>query len=208
VGVGKTVYHPLEIPQLIADHFEHIIVTAHKIEDPFEQAFFLMVHVPYLQGFEDVNKRVSRLTANISLVKGNLCPLSFIDVPQQNYIDGLIGIYELNRVEYLRDVFVWAYERSCARYSAARQSLGDPDPFRLKYRTQVGNSVAAVVRGGMDKREAAGWIKKQAAEDVPDRDKSRFIEVVETELTGLHEGNIARYRLRPSEFADWIQNWR
>ena len=31
-------------------------------------------------------------------------------------------------------------------------------------------------------------------------DRQRFIEVVETELLGLHEGNIARSRLRPAEF--------
>lgn len=41
------------------------------------------VHLPYLQPFEDVNKRVSRLAANIPFIRHNLCPLSFIDVPQQ-----------------------------------------------------------------------------------------------------------------------------
>jgi hypothetical protein len=45
-----------------------------------------------------------------------------------------IAVYELRRGEYLRDVFVWAYTRSAPRYTAVRQSLGDPDPFRLKYR--------------------------------------------------------------------------
>jgi hypothetical protein len=167
-----------------------------------------MVHLPYLQPFEDVNKRVSRLAANIPLVNKNLCPLSFIDVSLKTYIDGLIGIYELNKVEYLRDVFVWAYERSCARYSAVRQSLGDPDPFRLKYRVKVGEYVAEVVHGLMDKHEATGWIAKKAAAEVPAEDKARFIEVVETELSGLHEGNIARYRLKLSEFKDWNKNWR
>jgi len=38
----------------------------------------LLVHLSYLQPFEDVNKRVARLAANIPLVKHNLCPLSFI----------------------------------------------------------------------------------------------------------------------------------
>ncbi len=208
VGIAGTVFHPLEVPQLIEEQFFKILDKAGAIEDAFEQAFFAMVHLPYLQPFEDVNKRVSRLAANIPLVKGNLCPLSFIDVPQQAYIDGLIGVYELNRVEYLRDVFVWAYERSCARYSAVRQSLGDPDPFRLRYRTQVGEFVAGVVRGRMDKREAAGWIAKKAAAELPAEYKARFIEVAETELSGLHEGNIARYRLKLSKFKDWNQGWR
>jgi len=36
----------------------------------------------------------------------------------------------------------------------------------------------------------------------------RFVEVVETELMSLHEGNIARYRLRPSEYHAWEKNWK
>ena len=60
-----------------------------------EQAFFGMVHLPYLQPFEDVNKRVSRLAANVPPMRDNLCPLSFIDVPNRAYIDGLLGVYEL-----------------------------------------------------------------------------------------------------------------
>lgn len=111
--------------------------TTAAIENPFEQAFFSMVHLPYLQPFEDVNKRVSRLAANIPLIQRNLCPLSFVDVPQPIYISAMLGIYELNRVELLRDVFVWAYQRSCARYSAVRQSLGEPEPFRSQYRLLI-----------------------------------------------------------------------
>jgi hypothetical protein len=53
-------------------------------------------------------------------------------LPERAYIDGVLGVYELNRIELLRDVFIWAYQRSCARYSAVRQSLGEPDPFRLR----------------------------------------------------------------------------
>lgn len=208
VGIAGTVFYPLDVPQVIEEQFQKILEKAEIIKDAFEQAFFIMVHLPYLQPFEDVNKRVSRLAANIPLVKRNLCPLSFIDVSQQTYIDGLIGVYELNRVEYLRDVFVWAYERSCARYSAVRQSLGDPDPFRLKFRSQIGEFVAEVVRSRMDKREAVAWIAKKAAAEVPAEDKARFIEVVETELSGLHEGNIARYRLRLSEYNNWHEGWR
>jgi Fic family protein len=42
-----------------------ILSTATAITDPFEQSFFVMVQLPYLQPFDDVNKRVSRLAANI-----------------------------------------------------------------------------------------------------------------------------------------------
>ena len=208
VGVDGTVFHPLEVPQLIDECFDKILETAAAIADPFEQAFFALVHLAYLQGFEDVNKRVSRLAANIPLIRGNLCPLSFVDVPERAYIDGVLGIYELNRVELLRDVFVWAYERSSARYSAVRQSLGEPDSFRLRYRALIAELVGTVVRAGMDKKAATALARQRAAEQVPPPDQARFVEVVETELMSLHEGNIARHRLRPGEYQAWWQGWR
>jgi hypothetical protein len=208
VAIEGTVYHPLEVPQLIEECFDRILVTAEAIADPYEQAFFALVHLAYLQGFEDVSKRVSRLAANIPLIRANLCPLSFVDVPERAYIDGVLGCYELNRIELLRDVFVWAYARSSARYSAVRQSLGDPDPFRLRYRALVGELVAAVVRGGLDKRAATALIRARAEEGVPAPGRAKFVEVVETELMSLHEGNIARYRLRRAEYRAWRVGWR
>ena len=207
VGISGTVYHPLEVPQLIEECFQQILDTAAAIEDPFEQAFFVMVHMPYLQPFEDVNKRVSRLAANMPFIRQNLCPLSFVDVPERAYMDGILGVYELNRIELLHDVFVWAYERSSARYAAVRQSLGEPDPFRLRYRALIFTTVAEIVRSGLGKQAASTFIRGAAIWDSP-ANGARFVEVVETELMALHEGNIARYRLRPSEFAAWKNQWQ
>ena len=208
VGIGQAVFLPLEGPQLIAECFAQVLDTAAAIQDPLEQAFFAMVHLPYLQPFEDVNKRVSRLAANIPLIQHNLCPLSFVDVPPAAYISAMLGVYELNRIELLRDVFAWAYKRSCARYSAVRQSLGEPDPFRLRYRALIFDTVAEVVRAAMNKQRAIAFVARQARQHLPSADQHRFVEVTETELMSLHEGNMARYRLRPSEFEAWRQGWR
>jgi Fic family protein len=208
VRIDGTNYYPLEVPQLIDECFQQVLDTAAAIGDPFEQAFFAMVHLPYLQPFEDVNKRVSRLAVNLPFIRHNLCPLSFVDVPERAYVDGILGVYELNRVELLRDVFVWAYERSCARYSAVRRSLGETDTFRLRYRKLVAEIIAEVVSGGMDKRAAAALICRRASERVPQEDQARFAEVTETELSSLHEGNIARYRVRPLQYQKWRETWR
>ncbi len=208
VGIAKTTFHPLAVPQLIDECFQQILDTASAIDDPLEQSFFAMVHLPYLQPFEDVNKRVSRLAANIPFIRQNLCPLSFIDVPERAYIDGILGVYELNDITLLREVFIWAYKRSCSMYSAVRQSLGDPDPFRLKNRTLIGKTIADVVRGKMPKTKAITLIKSVASEQLPASKQSRFVEVVESELLGLHAGNIARYRLGPTEFAEWQLKWK
>lgn len=42
--------------------------------------------------------------------------------------------------------------------------------------------------------------------DPPEREQFRVM--VEDELLGLHEGNFARYRIRPSEFEAWYREWR
>ncbi len=208
VGIGQSVYNPPGVPQVIEECFQRIVEIASKIQDPFEQSFFLMVQLPYLQPFEDVNKRVSRLAANIPLILHNLSPLSFVDVPIQIYVQGLLGVYELNRIELLREVFVWAYERSCLHYSAKRKELGEPDPFRMRYRDLIKETVASIVRNQMNRSAAVEFIKRSANESVPSEEKARFVEVVETEIMSLHEGNFSRYRLRYSEYTAWRSVWQ
>ena len=208
VGIQGSVFYPLEGPQRIEAHFDGVLTSAAAIGDPFEQAFFALVQIPYLQPFDDVNKRVSRLAANIPLIKANLSPLSFEDVPRDLYTEAVLGVYELNRIELLRDVFVWAYERSAARYAAVRQSLGEPDPFRMRHRMALRELVANVVRGCMDVGQAASEIEAWCGQNIAEQERERFREMVERELLSLHEGNYARYRLRPSEFAAWHEAWR
>ena len=207
VGIDGSAFHPLEVPGLIEECFDQLLATAAAINDPFEQAFFVMVQLPYLQPFDDVNKRVSRLAANIPMIKTNLAPLSFTDVPGDLYTRAVLGVYERNDVALLRDVFLWAYERSAARYAAVRQSLGEPDPFRLRYRERLRDIVRDVVRGPMDRKAARALLVATAGNEISAEDQEQFVEVAETELLGLHEGNFARYQVRPSEFAAWRVVW-
>jgi len=201
VEISASVYKPTAIPQVIEEAFREILSKAGHISDPFEQAFFVLVHIPYLQPFEDVNKRVSRLGANISFLKRNLCPLTFLGVPEKIYIDALLGIYEMNRVEMLVDVFTWAYERSTREYLAVRKNLSQPDPVRLKYRREIHGLVAHVVREcpADPLQEIENAARKMAAPD----DKEHFKEQAIDDLKRLHEGILGRYGIRPAEFRRW-----
>ncbi len=206
VGINRSVYTPLGVPQQIEEMFEVILEKASQIEDPFEQAFFAMVQLPYLQPFDDVNKRVSRLAANIPFNRLNLAPLSFIDVPNDLYIKGMLGVYELNRIELIKDVFLWAYERSSSRYAALQQSLGEPDPFRLKYRNAIKSVIGDIVSNQLSRKDASSKIAGEATK-LPAIDQNKFTEAVETELISLHEGNFARYWIKPAEFKAWKEAW-
>jgi len=201
VEIGGSVYIPLAMPQRLEEYFRLLLTKAESINDPFEQSFFAMAHLSYLQPFIDVNKRVSRLAANIPLIKRNLCPLSFIDVPERAYVDGILGVYELNRVELLRDVFVWAYERSCQQYVAVKQSLVPPDVFRLKYRAELAEAVRSIVKTCTS--STADNIRATIPETVSLENREHFVELVQREFESLYEGNIARFGIRPSEFSAW-----
>jgi len=202
VEISGTVFHPLALPQVIEDSFVLLLDKAAAIPDPFEQAFFLMVQLPYLQPFEDVNKRVSRIGANIPLIKHNLCPLSFIDVPERAYIDGTLGVYELQQIDLLRDVFVWAYERSCQRYLAISQTTVEPNPLKIKYREALIEAVQSVVKGLQTPTQSITELARQHATEA---DQAAFIEILVAALDQLHEGSVARYRLRRSEYLAWQQ---
>jgi Fic family protein len=201
VSISGTVYQPLAIPQRLEELFDLLLATAAAIDDPFEQAFFIMVQLPYLQPFEDVNKRVSRLAVNIPFIQQNLVPLSFVDVPDRDYVEGLLAVYEMNRIELARDVFVWAYERSCQRYTVVRDALPEPDPFRLRNREQLIAIVNAIVRDDLPIEEAA--VRELAAPITAPDDLEQMIAMAITELRNLHAGTLARFRLRPSEFRRW-----
>jgi hypothetical protein len=203
VEISGTVFHPAALPQVIEDCFEQLLNKATAIQDPFEQAFFLMVQLPYLQPFEDVNKRVSRIGANIPLIKSNLCPLSFIDVPERSYVEGTLGVYELNEIDLLRDVFIWAYERSCQRYLAIKQNMVEPDPLKIKYRETLIQAVQMVVKGLM--LPQTELIAQVANQLVKASDRDAFMQMFLEALRNMHEGSVLRYRLRRSEYLAWRQ---
>ena len=60
----------------------------------------------------------------------------------------------------------------------------------------------------MDKLQSFQFIAKLANENVSVEDRKRFIEIVEIEVSSLHEGNFARFKIRPSAFFEWYPTWK
>ncbi|AWK15125.1 Fic family protein [Candidatus Fukatsuia symbiotica] len=201
VDIGKSVYRPLSVPAQISEILDRILNKANQISDPFEQSFFVMVHLPYLQPFADVNKRTSRLVTNLPMIRANLCPLTFIDVPEQAYSRAVIGVYEMTRIELLRDLYIWAYERSTQEYLAIKQNLSEPEPLRLMYRNIINQTVReTVIQQG---QEPLKVIRRTLEKQVPEMDRENVEYLVIAELRRLHEGVLVRYGLSRSEFSLW-----
>ena len=200
VDIGQSVYRPLSTLQPIDETLGVLLGKLNAITDPFEQSFFSMVHLPYLQPFADINKRTSRLAANLPLFRANLCPLTFLDVSEQAYSRATLGVHEMTRVELLRDLYVWAYERAAQAYLVVKQELAEPDPTRLTYRELIRRTIREVVQHPHADTLVA---IAQAMGQVPQADRDEVQALVVQELRRLHEGVLARYGLRPSELAAW-----
>ncbi len=205
VGIGCSVYTPLAIPQLIEDYFLMILEKAQKIKDPFEQGFFLMVQLPYLQPFEDINKRTSRMAVNIPLIQHNFAPLSFVDVPKDDYIAGLLAIYELNNISLLRDVFVWAYERSAPQYKLVYDIITEPNVVMMQYGKTSRELVNLIVTKNIHGGEIISTIDQWAKKHVEVKHQKEFIQCVEREIASLHEGKIGKYDFSREAFFKWEQ---
>ncbi len=198
VGISHSSYRPLDDVVTVAEEFDILLHKAAQIMDPFEQSFFLLVHIPYLQGFADINKRTSRVASNIPLLKADLAPMSFTTMNDRDYIDGLIGIYELNNVSLFREIYIDAYLASVQKYRVLRADVESPDKAALAYRDFVR---AAVRRCVLEFKEfRRGKVLAMAAEaGVPEADREGVVTYVKEQLAGLHEGNVIRYRLNPKD---------
>lgn len=207
VGIGGSVFAPLELPQRIEACFDTLLAKAAAISDPYEQALFVLVQIPYLQPFDDVNKRVSRLAANIPLIRANLPPLSFTDVPGDDYLAAMLAVYELNRIEPLKELFIWACERSAARYRALRQTIGEPDPFRMRYRAALIAMVAGIINASVPRAGTPAALLELMPDEVRPEDRDALLDLALKELQIINDGNFARYRVRPSSYRAWAEAW-
>lgn len=208
VGISGSNCKPLNHPDILKSYFELFISKINLIKDPFEQSIFSLIHLPYLQAFEDVNKRTSRLVANISLFKHNLRPLSFVDVEQDIYVKALLGVYEKNDISLIKDLYMWAYHRSSQKYSAVQQTINPPDPLKIKYRDLIQNIIRALILEKIPSVDIVPKIRNLIkVQNLLKSDADEIFKILEIAVYCLHDGNIAQFKIRPSEFQAW-KKWQ
>jgi hypothetical protein len=186
----------------LLERFAQLIALATQIEDPFERSFFLLVQLHYVAPFAEMNDRVARVAANLPLLRANLLPLPFVGLPGDLYATAVRGVVERSRVDLLRDLFVWSYERSAARYGGT-PAPSQPDQFRLEHDAELRAVIAEVVRQQIPREELDAYVEDRASSRIGPDARDRFLGIVAAELAGLHEGNFARYEITLDELRAW-----
>jgi prophage maintenance system killer protein len=202
VRVGGSTYIPFEDPKKLEQQLEKIAHKAVQIRDPYEQSIFLLIHISYLQAFVDVNKRTARLSANISLIRGNLVPLAFSDVRVEDYMSAMIAIYELQNVNPLVDLYVYSYLRTCAAYDSTVKAMGF-DEVRVRYRQERRKVVGDVISQTLVGKEIKKFVYAAADEHVPATVRTEFIEDVLEDLEQMDESRLAGLGVTPKQLKEW-----
>ncbi len=198
VLINESTYMPLADPVEIRAAFELICTKASQISNPFEQAFFLNVHLPYLQPFEDCNKRVARIACNAPLLNAGVTPMAWsgVDKPTraQDYHNGIALIYERQDPLLFDELFVDCYLRSIERFRDAQRAKA-PNRISANYRPQIKEAVRGYFESGvLDVRS-----------DVPDDEMHHFRAYVASELRSMRSNAAlgVRYGIAPAAIKVW-----
>jgi len=202
VRISASTYVPLENKALLEKQLTIICQKATNISNPFEQSFFLLVHLAYLQAFTDVNKRTSRLSSNIPLIKQNLVPLSFNAINKEEYTSATLAVYELNNTMPLEDLYCFSYGKSCQEYDVTVDSLGF-DEVRVRFRRQRRDVVQQIVLRLLKGTAQKSFIREQAQQFIPSKYQARFINCIEEDLQEISPQRIIGMGITLEQLEQW-----
>ena len=146
--------------------------------------------------------QTARLSANIGLIQKNLVPLSFNDIPKNDYINAMIAIYELNDIQPLADLYCFSYARTCKFYDATVQVMG-VDKLRVVYREQRRICLRHIISHGLHGAEMNEYIDKQVQCLIPAEDHIAFKSIVMEDLSALDVNRIAGLGVSLTDYNRW-----
>lgn len=204
VRIGGSTYIPIENPMQLEKQADKIGQIASNINDPYEQSFFLLVHIAYLQAFHDVNKRTSRICANIPLVNTNRVPLSFNDIENSDYNSAMISVYEYNQVQPLVDLFYFSYQRSCLLYDASVESIGF-NRIQVQYRKQRKTALREIILTMLIDDQLSDYLTTFSKQEIAEADQAPFIDSVLEDIAQLDVTRIAGIGISREELERYLK---
>ncbi len=82
--------------------------------------------------------------------------------------------------------------------------MGEPNLLKLKYRTQIQEIIRTVILEKVAGPQVVYKIQSLlTAQQLPEAVAVELFKLIEIEVLSLHDGNIARFKIRPSEFQEW-----
>jgi Fic/DOC family len=117
VGITGTNYLPLDNYFQIKEATINFIKLLNDRNSMYEKSLLAQALLPYIQPFDDGNKRTSRLLANAVLVANGAAPLSYRNVDEINYKEAVLVFYEQSNIVPLKQIFIDQYVFAANNYN-------------------------------------------------------------------------------------------
>lgn len=202
VRIGRSAYVPPDVPSIISEEFDTLLQVAREIKDPFDQSFYLLANIAYLQAFSDVNKRTSRMASNIPLLKERLLPMSFYQMSKSSYEAAIVKYYESGDPRMFVEEYVDCYAVSAQRFKSMIESKpsDSEQKSRLLLRQEIAQTVRTVVKDGVDLAVAIGAVSSNG---ITQHDRKFLFDYVPKVIDGLNEGNLFLYKLTDEDLQSY-----
>lgn len=108
--IPDTTYLPLTQEVQLEVQMSLFLEKLKHIENPYEQSFFLLVFVIYLQPFQIINIELAKLMSIIPLIGHARAPILWSRVNAAEFEFALRALYELCDISFLRDLYVKQFQ--------------------------------------------------------------------------------------------------
>jgi len=204
VRIGSSVYLPMDGQVRLTEQLNHICYLAEKINDPHEQSFFLLLHIAYLQAFIDVNKRTSRLAANIPLILHNLHPIAFNKIAKDDYISAMIAVYELNDVRALAELYTFSCLYTAREYNLLIESMGFNEA-RIRFRTELRGMLREIILKKLTRKHLQYYIESYVLSNIPKAFQVECMNLIREDLKNMGPERIVGLGISRQELEEWRQ---
>jgi Fic family protein len=207
VRIGGSAYRPSGDSAQLQEDLGGFLWQVDKVENPFEASFTLLAGIPYIQPFQDGNKRVGRLTCNIPLLRAGHPPMSFIDVDKADYLAGLISFYETADLDLLADAMADGYAAAAPAYTAAVTAGRQPRSIEVRERVGIEKAIQDLVASAVNGH--ARDVESEVAERFPhvmdQDDRTVLANNITDALDALNEVNAVAWGVSPELGAKYAE---
>jgi len=204
VKIGSSTYIPMDGRVRLTKQLNHICSIAEKIDDPYEQSFFLLVQIAYLQAFVDVNKRTARLSANIPLITHNLYPISFNKIEKDDYISAMIAIYELHDPRALAELYTFSSMYTAQEYDVLKHAIGFNEA-RIRFRNEIRKIMRDIIVKKLTGKAMQKYIENAAHKNIPVAFQLECINAINEDLSYIGPERIHGLGISQKELSTWVR---
>ena len=104
IRITASNYRPLATPQKLREIADLILLIINQQSDPAPAALLALSLLPYMQLFEDGNKRLGRILANAILIQATGRGLSLIGTDAKELALAYLAFYEFNSLNRLAKI--------------------------------------------------------------------------------------------------------